>query len=222
MSFQEKLHYIYQNRAKPQDGQHEKLAHNLSKKLKYAASFENWKSTMSELDAILLIDIQKMFCDIKSRRVNKDTENTSKHISKLVPQFRALGVPIYSIFFSYDHKAPSEVDFYHYEYHKDDILIRKTDNSAFQGYGDSIETILKQNKHKKLLVMGFNAGACIHNTVVDAIERDFDIWVAPDCVGNDNDVASIYNSLTALAFEPSIKFIGASDALSSLKKHQFV
>ncbi len=168
-------------------------------------------------DALVLIDVQKEFCDITDRRGNTDTENTCKRIASLVPQFRAAGLPVYSVYFSFDEIPLDEVDFHHYQYADTDIPIRKTRDSAFQGDGDPFDDILNENRHKRLLVMGFNATACVYRTVKDAQSLGFECTIISDCISNDGKTYSdMTETLQNFARNQGVKFVPSGFALDAI------
>jgi nicotinamidase-related amidase len=171
-------------------------------------------------DALVLIDIQKQFCDVTQKRGNIDTENTCKRIASVIPSFRAANLPIYCIYFSYSEIDVNEVDFHHYEYAQSDILIRKTEDSAFVGYGDPFKNILTENNHKNLLVMGFNATGCLLATVSDAQDHGFKCTVITDCISNDKYCLS--DIAEPLAKVEGLKFVPSSYALDALAPPQSV
>lgn len=133
--------------------------------------------------ALLVIDVQKEFCDPAGERGNKETADVAERIRNIVPAFRAANIPTYAIYFSCAPKGPSEIDFYKFTPDPHDQLIAKNKNSAFEG--STIKTILKTDKRKTLLVCGFNLNACIYSTVVDARRNGFDVCLLRDLVGND-------------------------------------
>jgi nicotinamidase-related amidase len=173
-------------------------------------------------DALVLIDVQKEFCDNTLFRGNIDTENTSKRIASLTPLFRAANLPVYSIYTSYRKMEPDKIDFHHYEFNASDILIRKTHNSAFRGSGDPFAKILKKSKHKNLLVMGFNATACVSETVEDAQDAGLNCTILTDCISNDSGCSSDLSSgyLQQLALSKGLKFAPSSYALNALETFQ--
>lgn len=138
--------------------------------------------------ALLVIDVQKEFCDPSKKRGNQQTEVIAKRIRALVPQFRQASVPVYAIYFDWSakkkKKEASEVDFYEFQPEPEDVLVGKDRDSAFTG--SDIEKILRKDGRKSLLVCGFNVSACVRDTVMDAREKGFDVTLLEDLAGNDN------------------------------------
>ncbi|MEZ0224830.1 MAG: cysteine hydrolase family protein [Alphaproteobacteria bacterium] len=135
--------------------------------------------------ALVIIDVQKKYCDPKGRRGNKETGQIAKRIQKLAPEFRNAGIPVYVVYFSDDPVKPKNVDFYEFKPGENDILIRKNMDSAFQG--SDIKEVLQQHGRKRLLCCGFNLNACVFATVVDGIGEGFNIRLLRDLTGNDKD-----------------------------------
>lgn len=135
--------------------------------------------------ALLVIDVQEEFCDPKKGRGNRETRQVSKKIKDLIPEFRKAGIPTYVIYFSYVEKQPDKIDFYMFQPDKEDVLIAKDADSAFEG--SNIKKILEEHKRTKLLACGFNLNACVYSTVMDARKNGFDVCVLRDLTGNDNE-----------------------------------
>jgi ureidoacrylate peracid hydrolase len=63
-----------------------------------------------------------------------------------------------------------------------DILLRKYRRSAF--VGTNLVEVLRTLRVETLIVSGVAATGCVESTVRDAIERDFFVAVAKDCIGD--------------------------------------
>jgi nicotinamidase-related amidase len=137
--------------------------------------------------ALLVIDVQEKFCKPRGifGRGNSETKEISKRIKSIVPEFRKAGIPVYAIYFGDEEKKASQIDFYEFAPHPDDVLVAKNDDSAFQG--SNIREILKNDKRKLLLTCGFNLNACVKSTVMDALDEGFDVCLLKDLAGNDNE-----------------------------------
>lgn len=176
-------------------------------------------------DAVLIIDAQEKY----AKQVpghgfywgTHETEAVASHIGKLSKIFRDAGVPIYAAYFVHDdipakdRTSPSDIDFYGYEYHKGDILVRKTENSALDGTG--LLRTFEYNKHKNILVLGFNTAACIHDTVVEALNNRVNCWVVTDSIGNgvQQDDRQREECMRSMNMEGA-KFVTTKQALSRL------
>jgi nicotinamidase-related amidase len=165
--------------------------------------------------ALLIIDVQHEFCDPTQGRGNTETKQVSKRIKDLIPEFRKAGVPAYVIYFSYREKKPDQIDFYLFTPDKQDVLIAKNADSAFQG--SDIKTILKDHQRTKLLACGFNLNACVFSTVMDARKNGFDVCVMRDLTGNDNcnDSSSTKEKIAKMEKE-GIKFSDSATVLQAL------
>jgi nicotinamidase-related amidase len=133
--------------------------------------------------ALLIIDVQKQFCDPETGRGNAETVEISERIQSLAPQFRKAGIPVYAVYYSWQKEKASEIDFYKFTPERGDKLVVKNDTSAFAG--GNIKRRLKKDKRKLLLACGFNLSACVLRTVVDAREAGFDVCLLRDLSGND-------------------------------------
>lgn len=135
--------------------------------------------------ALLVIDVQKQFCDPRTCRGNRETKAISHRIKSLVPEFRKLAIPVYAVYYSA--ASPSsdlKLDFYQFKPSATDTLILKHTDSAFAS--SNIKDILKKDNKKLLLVCGFNRSACVKSTVEDACQQGFKVCLLNDLIGNDN------------------------------------
>lgn len=171
----------------------------------------------AQFDALLLIDVQERYCNPEKGRGNADTAQTAKHIGALVPHFRKAGLPIYSIFFKHPHLKSGQTDFYHYRPASNDHLHMKRDDSAFTGCsGKMLDASLKNNRHKNLLIMGFNATACLLETVNDARKLGYNCTIAADAIGNDDCCGvTMLPDLRYLFNAHCVSFISAAQALQA-------
>ncbi len=64
-------------------------------------------------------------------------------------------------------------------YPSDSVIIKKR-YSAF--FGTDLDGILKRLACKTLIVAGVNSHACVRTTVIDAYQRDCEVWLASDCI----------------------------------------
>lgn len=165
---------------------------DLPEKIKAASDFlkpENLETLLLKYEgevALLVIDVQKMFCDPQGRLGNAQTEEVSKRIQSLVPEFRKAGVPVYAVYFGGEKEA-SEIDFYKFRPAQEDTLVAKSDVSAFKS--SDIKNTLQKDGKKLLLTCGFNLSACVLSTVMDARAEGFEVCLLRDLAGDDNDNA---------------------------------
>ena len=161
---------------------------DLKKTMKLIPSTNHQKAAMN-FDAVLVIDVQKHFCDPAQARGTQDTDKIAKHIANIVPAFRKAGLPIYNIYYSHEDVARDYIDFHHYAPEKADITHAKYRASAFEGeHGGAFAAQLKAHGHKHLLLVGFNTSACIAETVKDAQNLGFQCAIAVDAIGNDKTI----------------------------------
>lgn len=132
--------------------------------------------------ALLLIDVQKEFCDPKGRRGTAETREICERIQRLTPAFRNAGVPAYSVYMAFI-PVLNRAGYYLYRPEKDDVQIRKSTDSAFAS--SKIDRILKADGRRHLLVCGFNLNACVYKTVVDACNAGYRVVILEDLTGND-------------------------------------
>ena len=178
---------------------------SLPRKLKKAADFfksENLAALTLKYEgevALLVIDVQKEFCDPKERRGTKQTKAVSKHIRSIVPQFRKAGIPVYAVYNSPDgERKPSDIDFYKFAPGPNDVVIAKNGDSAFKN--SNIGDILKKDHKKLLLICGFNLSVCVAKTALDARASGFEVCLLRDLTADDYFCSDIkYNTYTDAA-----------------------
>lgn len=144
--------------------------------------------------AHLVIDVQEEFCSPFRYRSNHDTQLISQNIrifTDAVSQKNILTAWVYSDRWN---KGAEKAcgGFYNVRPPQNDpkhILIGKNKASAFRG--SDIHSTLQHNNVNTLIVTGFNLSACVHQTVNDALNKGYKIYLVADCVGNDNDNSSI-------------------------------
>jgi len=135
----------------------------------------------------LTIDVQKEFADPDySNRGNARTDSVSTHIAELTPQFRQVGFPVGHVYYAQNKNEKPETamgGFHRIQVDKaQDMLIPKNEDSAFQG--GNIKADLNSKGITHLLVSGFNASACVHQSVLGALKHDFNVCVLSDLIGN--------------------------------------
>lgn len=142
----------------------------------------------AEKTALMVIDVQKRYSDPRnmSLRGNEDTDRIAKRIARLAPAFRKTGVSVYAVFFAPNAQRKPRGDFAFHEFTlaPGDKLVSKNSNSAFTNR--LLYSRLKKDGKKSLLVCGFNLVACVHDTVIDALNKKLKVCVLKDLVGTDN------------------------------------
>lgn len=63
----------------------------------------------------------------------------------------------------------------------DDYLIKKQHYTGF--FETHLESLLKELGARNLVTVGFDSMICLHNTVIDALYRNYRVIVLRDCVG---------------------------------------
>lgn len=169
--------------------------------------------------ALLVIDVQKRYCDPRGDRGNKHTKEVSKKLASIIPEFRKAGIPIYAIYFEHSHK----IDFYKYKPHSSDIIVLKQTDSAFKS--SNLHDLLKKGKHKYLLACGFNASACVERTCLDGRKLGYNIGLLADLLENDNRCTNKSQRITREEALQDFDKLGfphttAADALKTLKAMQ--
>ena len=144
---------------------------------------------------MLVMDVQRRYSDPDMARGNKTTDKTASKIAELVPLFRQAGIDIYYTYTPVSVAGHSEdintAEFGFHRFKPDattDTAVPKTSNSAFQG--SNINTLLRQNGIKHLLICGFNLSACVKDTAMDAHDYKYDVTLIKDLTANDNYNAS--------------------------------
>jgi|GEM_PF-2580426 len=137
--------------------------------------------------AVLVVDVQRQYCDPTHRQLrgNDETATVSQRIATTVPLFRALGVPVYAIYFDKMMTLdPADAGWYRFRPEAGDIAVPKQQDSAFRG--SNIKHLLLENRHRTLLTCGFNRSSCVKSTIFDARKGGFDVVLMADLIGNDN------------------------------------
>jgi nicotinamidase-related amidase len=169
---------------------------------------------VARLPALLLIDIQKEFCDPTKSRGNDETVVVSHRILSASFEFRAIGLPFYPIYFTRSREEPlKKIDYYGFVPKAKDTVIQKNTDSAFDS--SDIDSILKRDGHTDLLVCGFNLNACVRDTVLDAANNGFKVTLIRDLTGNDkwNDPAYARRNLDRMT-DAGVTIITSRDALT--------
>ncbi|MCF8496431.1 MAG: isochorismatase family protein [Alphaproteobacteria bacterium] len=132
------------------------------------------------------IDQQREFVDPSygEKWGNQRTLNTALHNAKIMPEIKKQGIDNCIVYYASEKMSHKKAcgGLFAIRPDKRDILIKKNDNSAFNG-GDIHEELQKRGK-KALWVSGFNAGACVKETVIDAYKQGYEVFVMSDCVEN--------------------------------------
>ncbi len=144
--------------------------------------------------AHIIIDVQDNFCNPCKIRGNADTGLTTDNLIQAAPIFNQIGLLsawVYHDSLDEGHEH-AHGGFYKIKPPEDDknILIRKEENSLFGSegseHGKIIDRDLKNRGIKNLIVSGFNFSSCVWETVLDASDKGFNVWVITDCTGNGN------------------------------------
>lgn len=131
--------------------------------------------------ALLVVDIQGEFCDTQRGPYtgSPETELVAERAQSLVPEFRRAAIPVYMIYYDLETGDP---DFYKVAPARRDILIEKNADSAFDG--SDIDRQLRQRGHDILLVCGVNRDFCVKETVLDALDKGYKVYVLSDITGS--------------------------------------
>ncbi len=149
------------------------------------AGFLKYISGDSSYVALLVIDVQAEFCDPGGKWGNSGTDKISGDIARIVPHFRGIGITVYPVYYAqYTGQGPEDTDFYRFSPEHQDIPVAKYDDCAFRG--SRIQSVLEANKHKYLLVCGFNMSSCVMETVLAAQALGFDVTLLTDLTGEGN------------------------------------
>lgn len=146
--------------------------------------------------AHVVIDVQKQFCDpLYGRRGTIHTEEISRKIAHSMPLFRQFGIQTLVIYMGrpQDHIRVAAGGFHNIKTIKSDLVFKKEEKSPFSS--PDFLPLLHDHGIKNMLVSGFNAGACVFDTVVDSLEQGFNVAVMKDLVGQDenrDDLIPVY------------------------------
>ena len=159
--------------------------------------------------ALLVIDVQKEFCDPQWRG-NDETISIAGQIATLAPAFREAGATLYAIYIS----SVPERNFHRFiPDEESDIIVPKDDESAFRG--SNIQTLLKKNGHTHILACGFNLSACVKETAKDACKKKYDTTLLKDLTGNGRvDISRDVNTELSYYRKTGCRLASASDILA--------
>jgi nicotinamidase-related amidase len=144
--------------------------------------------------ALLVIDVQRRYCDPSLKRGNEATHKAAGKIAELAPVFREAGVDVYCVYTSPEitghfnqntAEETAQFDFYRFTPDYDnDTLIPKTSQSAFQS--GNLKNVLCDRGKSQLLVCGVNLSACVFDTVMDARDHAFQVTILRDLTADDD------------------------------------
>ncbi len=199
------------------------LKDQILRTLKYMSEEEQKKMTINytpkpEETALLVIDVQKEFCDPRAGRGNQRTKRISEQISSIIPEFRKAGIPVYIVYSNrnaYKPHTEAERGLYKIAVLEGDTLVAKERDSAFAG--GPLKDILERDNRKLLLTCGFNLSACVYETVMDARKHGFDVAVMRDLTENDTpNQHSEYWKLVKKMAKKGVCFPSADETLKAL------
>ena len=134
--------------------------------------------------ALVVIDVQREFCDPELSRGTGDTHRIAGRIADAAEQFREAGIAVYSIHYDSQRRGHAfDVDYHLFAPEVGDIVIAKDADSAFRG--SDLKKKLNANGHKYLFVCGFNLSSCVRKTVEDARGNGFVASLLKPLCGND-------------------------------------
>lgn len=137
--------------------------------------------------AHLIIDPQCHYADPNySSRGTEHTKQVSETIAQITPLFRASGIQTALVYFDWnlsDNFNEAMGGLYKVDAgpHHGDIMIPKCKSDAFEG--GFIHQHLKQQGIENLFVSGFNATACVSETVFSALRKDYNVALLENCIG---------------------------------------
>jgi len=167
--------------------------------------------------ALLVIDVQKQFCDPDDWMGNgsEETVQVSERVKDLTPAFRKAGIPVYAVHFGKPEKDASAIDFYKFIPEPGDTLVAKNMRSAF--LGGNIREILDRDHRKLLLTCGVYLNQCVRETVEDAVDQGFDVCLLRDMTGDyKGDADNTDQNLTAMT-RKGIAVLQSGQVLEALK-----
>lgn len=137
-----------------------------------------------ENTALLLIDVQKKYADPAQDRGNAGTNSVAEKIASIAPAFRNAAIKIFTVYFGENDLQPDKIDFHHFKPGSEDVIVRKNQDSAFEG--SNISELLRAGGYRNLIVAGFNLSACVKETAIHGCEEGFNVVVLRDLTANDN------------------------------------
>lgn len=92
-----------------------------------------------------------------------------------------------------------------------DYEVIKTRYSGF--FGTKLDSLLNELGVNTLIIGGINTHACVRMTAIDAWQKEYDVIVAKDCVGSNDDE---HHKVTMKYFNPVIARIKTNEEISRL------
>lgn len=169
--------------------------------------------------ALMVIDVQKQFCDPQTnyKRGSFETNLIATNIQDASTAFRKASIPVYAVHFGTKAKTAAEVDFHHFAPTPKDTLISKITNSAFEGPNNQTNKTLSDDGRKLLLMCGFNLSACVMTTAIDAVTYGYDVCVLEDLTGNDGSNRHCNKAIDIQIMKDSgVTFASSAEALRAI------
>jgi nicotinamidase-related amidase len=168
--------------------------------------------------AMMIVDIQDDMCR-KGLRGSYESEKISRDFARVAPDFRAVGVDLFSFLYPDPNDETSNPSSYIHipDPNKGDRVLIKTTDSIFKS--TSIKAELNAKGKPCLLFAGVNANACIHASVINACKEGFQVYVCSDLVANGL-MKDAFNTAKAIKSmrKAGAKFVLAQDALRHFRK----
>ncbi len=169
----------------------------------------------------MAIDLQRAFCDprykVAENRGNEHTNRMASKVRSLLPHFRRANLKNCFVYYGKKNQTYKTAGggLHNVKPKSNEMVVRKGLNSAFEDSGLSIK--LKRDGVKNILITGVNLNACVHLTALDAVFSDFNVWVLPDCVANDNEnEQALESSIIEDLEENGIQMVTSLDVLENI------
>ena len=157
------------------------------------------------------------------------TQAVAERIRDVADQFRALGVPVFLIYYGFDDEdhttANGGLHMVEYKPERGDTLVRKEEMSPFRHSdidGFSLNTVLKERGLFRPFAAGFHATLCMTEMGLDALDEGYEVNFLEDCIGEHDTCPEpvIQNALRELERQGA-KRCTSETALNSLRSFLF-
>lgn len=135
--------------------------------------------------AHLIIDAHRAFCDpaYKNGYGTADTLAAARKIESLTEHFRRAGIKNYFISLPRIHGLFTKLGALLVTPRSDDIKVWKWHDSGFRS--GRIDSYLRKQDIRTLLISGFNRASCVLQTAKDAREKSYEVYVIMDASADD-------------------------------------
>lgn len=174
--------------------------------------------------AHLVIDVQRHFCDPAingDTPVSKKVAGISAHIASVSDEFRKAGVRGWFVYYRTNRTGQEFYKVRPLPEHGD-VIVAKHSDSVFRS--TDIHQQFNAAGVNTLLVSGFNIGYCVRDSVLDALGKQYNVWLLRDCIGEGDTIRGgtsanlMEDDAVREMLERGAQLIDAAEALQRLPR----